>query len=64
MVRWARFELARLSALPPQDSVSTDSTTSAKREKDGRKFHPRKKGELNYPKNGFAYRAIRAITSV
>ncbi len=29
MVRPARFELAHLAALPPQDSVSTDSTTVA-----------------------------------
>ncbi len=29
MVPTARLELARLSSLPPQDSVSTNSTTSA-----------------------------------
>lgn len=29
MVPMARLELARLSPLPPQDSVSTNSTTSA-----------------------------------
>jgi len=31
MVPTARLELARLSPLPPQDSVSTNSTTSALR---------------------------------
>ena len=29
MVRSARLELARLAALPPQDSVSANSTTTA-----------------------------------
>ena len=29
LVRTARLELAHLSALPPQDSVSTNFTTSA-----------------------------------
>jgi len=29
MVLWARLELARLAPLPPQDSVSTNSTTRA-----------------------------------
>ncbi len=31
MVRSARLELAHLAALPPQDSVSTNSTMIAKR---------------------------------
>jgi len=30
LVLWARLELARLAPLPPQDSVSTNSTTRAK----------------------------------
>jgi len=29
LVLWARLELARLAPLPPQDSVSTNSTTRA-----------------------------------
>ncbi len=29
LVPWARLELARLSTLPPQDSVSTNFTTKA-----------------------------------
>ena len=33
MVRSARLELAHLAALPPQDSVSTNSTMIAKRAK-------------------------------
>ena len=33
MVRSARLELAHLAALPPQDSVSTNSTMIAKRVK-------------------------------
>ena len=41
MVRSARLELAHLAALPPQDSVSTNSTMIAKKEqkpKKGAKF--------------------------
>ncbi len=30
MVHWARVELARVASPPPQDGVSTNSTTSAK----------------------------------
>ena len=33
MVRSARLELAHLAALPPQDSVSTNSTMIAKKNK-------------------------------
>ena len=33
MVRSARLELAHLTALPPQDSVSTNSTMIAKKNK-------------------------------
>ena len=33
MVRSARLELAHLMALPPQDSVSTNSTMIAKKNK-------------------------------
>ncbi len=33
MVRSARLELAHLAALPPQDSVSTNSTMIAKKDK-------------------------------
>ncbi len=29
MVHWARLELARVASPPPQDGVSTNSTTSA-----------------------------------
>ena len=41
MVRSARLELAHLTALPPQDSVSTNSTMIAKKNKspkEGAKF--------------------------
>ena len=37
MVRSARLELAHLMALPPQDSVSTNSTMIAKKNKSPKK---------------------------
>ena len=51
MVRSARLELAHLAALPPQDSVSTNSTMIAKREspKEGLDFKL-----YAYPSIGFA----------
>ncbi len=69
MVRLMRFELIHPKALPPQDSVSTNSTIVAKEIKKGQEIKSPDLRSLSiyslidYPKNGFAYKAIIAITN-